>query len=150
MSNAIELENVALHFPRPTGVIQSVLNLIRRNDSGGKGQFTALNEINLSIRQGEIVGVIGRNGSGKSTLLRVISGIYRPDQGVVRARRKISLLAGVSVGLNANLTGRENVHLYGSILGNTEDEMDSKMKDILEFSELGDFIEQPLRTYFVR
>lgn len=147
MTNAVELENVALHFPRSSGIIRGVLNLIKGSDKAGKGKFTALKDVNLSVHQGEILGVIGRNGSGKSTLLRVIAGIYRPDQGVVRARRRISLLAGVSVGLNANLTGRENVHLYGSILGNSEDEMDSKMEEIVEFSELGDFIEQPLRTY---
>jgi ABC-type polysaccharide/polyol phosphate transport system ATPase subunit len=106
-----------------------------------------LDNINLTIGQGEVIGVIGRNGSGKSTLLRVMAGIYQPDEGTIRSLPRISLLAGVSVGLNGNLTGRENVHLYGSIIGNTEQEMDSKMDDILQFSELGEFIEQPLRTY---
>jgi len=147
MNNAIEVENVTLHFPRPKGIVKSFLNLFRSKDRGGKGSFTALDDINLTIRQGEVIGVIGRNGSGKSTLLRVIAGIYQPDEGTVRSLPRISLLAGVSVGLNGNLTGRENVHLYGSIIGNSEQEMDSKMYDILEFSELGDFIEQPLRTY---
>ena len=76
-----------------------------------------------------------------------MAGIYQPDEGTIRSLPRISLLAGVSVGLNGNLTGRENVHLYGSIIGNSEQEMDSKMDDILQFSELGEFIEQPLRTY---
>jgi ABC-type polysaccharide/polyol phosphate transport system ATPase subunit len=147
MSNAVEVENVTLHFPRSKGMIQSIVNIFKSNDKGGKGSFTALDQINLTISRGEVIGVIGRNGSGKSTLLRVIAGIYQPDQGEVRTLAKISLLAGVSVGLNGNLTGRENVHLYGSILGNSEQEMDSKMGDILDFSELGEFIEQPLRTY---
>ena len=147
MNNAIEVENVTLHFPRSKGMIQSILNLFKSKDKGGKGSFTALDDINLSIRQGEVIGVIGRNGSGKSTLLRVIAGIYQPDQGNVRTLPRISLLAGVSVGLDGNLTGRENVHLYGSIIGNSEDQMDSKMNEILDFSELEDFIEQPLRTY---
>ena len=106
-----------------------------------------MDNINLTIGQGEVIGVIGRNGSGKSTLLRVMAGIYQPDEGTIRSLPRISLLAGVSVGLNGNLTGRENVHLYGSIIGNSEQEMDSKMDDILQFSELGEFIEQPLRTY---
>tara|TARA_B100000945_G_C20371368_1_gene592268 strand:+ start:210 stop:938 length:729 start_codon:yes stop_codon:yes gene_type:complete len=147
MSNAIEIENVTLHFPRSKGIIKSLLNLFRTKDKGGKGSFTALDDINLTINQGEVIGVIGRNGSGKSTLLRVIAGVYQPDEGKIRALPRISLLAGVSVGLNGNLTGIENVHLYGSIIGNSEEEMDSKMDDILEFSELGEFIHQPLRTY---
>ena len=147
MSNAIEIENVTLHFPRSKGIIKSILNLFRSSDKGGKGSFTALDDVNLTINQGEVIGVIGRNGSGKSTLLRVIAGIYQPDEGEIRALPRISLLAGVSVGLDGNLTGIENVHLYGSIIGNSKEEMDSKMDDILEFSELGEFIHQPLRTY---
>lgn len=147
MSNAIEIENVSLHFPRSKGIIKSILNLFRSSDKGGKGSFTALDDVNLTINQGEVIGVIGRNGSGKSTLLRVIAGIYQPDEGEIRALPRISLLAGVSVGLDGNLTGIENVHLYGSIIGNSKEEMDSKMDDILEFSELGEFIHQPLRTY---
>jgi ABC-type polysaccharide/polyol phosphate transport system ATPase subunit len=76
-----------------------------------------------------------------------MGGIYRPDSGSVKAGGRTQLLAGVSVGLNPNLTGRENVHLYGSILGHDRSTMDKMMDDILEFSEIGDFIEQPLRTY---
>jgi len=77
----------------------------------------------------------------------VISGIYRPDSGTVEVRGQTSLLAGVSVGLNHNLTGVENVYLYGSILGHERDTMDSMMEEIIQFSELGEFIDQPLRTY---
>jgi ABC-type polysaccharide/polyol phosphate transport system ATPase subunit len=80
-------------------------------------------------------------------MLRVMAGIYRPDEGTVLVRGRTSLLAGVSVGLNQNLTGRENVHLYGSILGHTKEVMDSMMEDILSFSEIGEFFEQPLRIY---
>ena len=83
----------------------------------------------------------------KSTLLRVMAGIYQPDEGSVKVRGRTSLLAGVRVGLNENLTGRENVHLYGSILGHNKEVMHSMMDDIIEFSELGEFFEQPLRTY---
>ena len=100
MSNAIEIENITLHFPRSKGIIQSMLNLFRSKDRGGKGSFTALKYVNLTVKQGEVIGVIGRNGSGKSTLLRVIAGIYQPDEGNIRALPRISLLAGVSVGLN--------------------------------------------------
>jgi ABC-type polysaccharide/polyol phosphate transport system ATPase subunit len=101
----------------------------------------------LEVKKGEVLGVIGRNGSGKSTMLRVMAGIYRPDEGIVKVRGRTSLLAGVSVGLNQNLTGRENVHLYGSILGHNRETMESMMDDILDFSEIGEFFEEPLRTY---
>ena len=115
MSNAIEVENVSLHFPRSRGIIKSILNIFRSKDTGGKGSYTALDNINLTIGQGEVIGVIGRNGSGKSTLLRVMAGIYQPDEGTIRSLPRISLLAGVSVGLNGNLTGRENVHLMEAL-----------------------------------
>jgi ABC-type polysaccharide/polyol phosphate transport system ATPase subunit len=147
MTNAIEMSDVSLHFPRGKSLIRSLRNLMRRGDSAGKGSFTALNKINLEVKKGEVLGVIGRNGSGKSTMLRVIAGIYRADQGEVKVSGRTSLLAGVNVGFNQNLTGRENVHLYGSILGHSKEDLDEMMADILDFSEIGDFIDQPLRTY---
>jgi ABC-2 type transport system ATP-binding protein/lipopolysaccharide transport system ATP-binding protein len=147
MTNAIEMSDVSLHFPRGKSLIRSLRNLMRRGDSAGKGSFTALDNITLEVKKGEVLGVIGRNGSGKSTMLRVIAGIYRADQGEVKVSGRTSLLAGVNVGFNQNLTGRENVHLYGSILGHSKGDIDEMMADILDFSEIGDFIDQPLRTY---
>jgi ABC-type polysaccharide/polyol phosphate transport system ATPase subunit len=146
MTNAIEMSDIGLHFPMGRGLVSGLTNAFRSNESS-KRRFTALKEINLEVHQGEVLGVIGRNGSGKSTLLRVIAGIYRPDQGSVKARGTTSLLAGVNVGFNQNLTGRENVHLYGSILGHRKEMIDQMMPDILEFSEIGEFMDQPLRTY---
>jgi len=147
MTNAIELKDVELHFPRSKGLLGGLLGLMKTRDRAGKGKFTALRDIDLDVAQGEVIGVIGRNGSGKSTMLRVMAGVYRADAGSVKVRGRTSLLAGVSVGLNPNLTGRENVHLYGSILGHTKETMDGMLADILSFSELGEFIEEPLRTY---
>ena len=147
MTTMIQLENLVLHFPRQRGVLAGILDLLRGRTRAGKGKFTALQGMNLEVHKGEVLGVIGRNGSGKSTMLRVMAGIYRPDEGTVLVRGQTSLLAGVSVGLNQNLTGRENVHLYGSILGHTKEVMDSMMEDILSFSEIGEFFEQPLRIY---
>ena len=147
MSTIVRLENIALHFPRQRGVLTGVLDLLRGKTTAGKGKFTALQNVDLEVKQGEVLGVIGRNGSGKSTMLRVMAGIYRPDEGSVKVCGRTSLLAGVRVGLDHNLTGRENVHLYGSILGHNKETMESMMGDIIDFSEIGEFFEQPLRTY---
>ena len=146
MTNAIEMTNISLHFPKGQGLLSGLVNAFRDNNSV-KNRYTALKGIDLQVHQGEVLGVIGRNGSGKSTLLRIMAGIYRPDQGQVKVRGATSLLAGVNVGFNQNLTGRENVHLYGSILGHRKEKIDEILPDILEFSEIGEFMDQPLRTY---
>ena len=140
---AIQLKDISLHFPKQRNPLAIVLDFIKKNDR----KFTALKGVNIKINQGEVIGIIGRNGSGKSTLLRVISGIYPPDTGEVQAAGDISLLAGLGTGFSGHQTGRENALLYGSILGHDEDEMREKLDDIIEFSELGDFIDEPLRTY---
>lgn len=140
---AIQLNDISLHFPKQRNPLAIVLDFIKKNDR----KFTALKDVNIEINQGEVVGIIGRNGSGKSTLLRVISGIYPPDSGEVHAAGDISLLAGLGTGFSGHQTGRENALLYGSILGHNEDEMREKLDEIIEFSELGDFIDEPLRTY---
>ena len=114
---------------------------------GNKRRFTALKNISLNVKRGEIVGVIGRNGCGKSTLLRVMAGIYPPDEGQTYAAGDISLLAGLGTGFSPHQTGRENAILYGSILGHDEEDMNSKLPEIIEFSELGTFIDEPIRTY---
>jgi ABC-type polysaccharide/polyol phosphate transport system ATPase subunit len=110
-------------------------------------QNCGLAEVSLTVHKGEIIGIIGRNGSGKSTLLRTMAGIYKPDNGWIGIDGQISLLAGVGVGMNKDLTGRENIHLYGSMLGNEREVMDSMMNEIIAFSELEQFIDEPLRTY---
>ena len=140
---AIQLNDISLHFPKQRNPLAIVLDFIKKNNR----KFTALKNVNIEINQGEVVGIIGRNGSGKSTLLRVISGIYPPDTGEVHAAGDISLLAGLGTGFSGHQTGRENALLYGSILGHNEDEMREKLDEIIEFSELGDFIDEPLRTY---
>ena len=140
---SIRLEGIALDFPKQRNIFGIVADFFKKKER----KFTALSEIDLEIKQGEVVGIIGRNGSGKSTLLRVISGIYPPDQGEVYAAGDISLLAGLGTGFSAHQTGRENALLYGSILGHGEMEMRSKLEEIIDFSELGSFIDEPLRTY---
>ena len=140
---SIRLEGIALDFPKQRNIFGIVADFFNKKDR----KFNALSGIDLEIKQGEVVGIIGRNGSGKSTLLRVISGIYPPNHGEVYAAGDISLLAGLGTGFSAHQTGRENALLYGSILGHGEKEMVAKLDDIIEFSELGSFIDEPLRTY---
>ena len=141
---SIVLRNIGLRFPKQRGLIRILLGLFKRQKPT---EFVALEGVSLEIQKGEVVGIIGRNGSGKSTLLRVIAGIYPPDEGEVHAAGDISLLAGLGTGFSQHQTGRENALLYGSILGHTEREMSEKIEEIIEFSELGTFIDEPLRTY---
>lgn len=142
-TTVIDIKGVSLHFPKQKNIMSLLLDKLRKKNRS----FTALRDINLEIFKGEIIGIIGNNGSGKSTLLRVISGIYPPDQGKCMISGNISLLAGLGTGFSTHQTGRENAILYGSILGYSEVEMKNLLPEIIDFSELGDFMDEPLRTY---
>jgi len=147
--HSIVLENIELSFPRHRVGLKSVFRWVQRRM--GKDAtiepFVALKNVNIKVKKGEILGIIGKNGSGKSTLLRVMSGIYQPDDGKAMASGPVNLLSNVRIGFNGNLSGRENAYLYGSILGHSRQTMDSLMQSIIEFAELEAFIDQPLRTY---
>lgn len=107
----------------------------------------AVKDISFTVNQGEILGIVGRNGSGKSTLLRSIAGIFQPDEGIIDTKgNRVSLMA-IGIGFNGNNTGRENILKSGMLLGCKLDYVKAHMDEIIEFSELGDFIERPVRTY---
>lgn len=110
-------------------------------------EFWALSEVSFDVRRGEIFGVIGRNGSGKSTLLKVIARVLVPTQGRVFLRGQISPLLELGAGFHPELTGRENVYFNSAMLGRTRKEVDALLPEIIDFAEIGDFIDAPLRTY---
>jgi ABC-type polysaccharide/polyol phosphate transport system ATPase subunit len=109
--------------------------------------FWAVNEVSLTVRHGETVGILGRNGSGKSTLLQIVAGILQPTQGQVTTHGRIAALLELGAGFNPEFSGRENAILNASILGFSDAEIDTRLPGIIEFSSLGDFIDQPVKTY---
>ena len=109
--------------------------------------FYALNDISFDVEQGETVGIVGTNGSGKSTILKIITGVLTPTQGSVEIKGKISALLELGAGFNMEYTGIENIYLNGTMMGFTKKEMEEKLKDILDFADIGDFVYQPVKTY---
>lgn len=116
-------------------------------DSGKKVTINSLNHINLELTEGDRVGLIGHNGAGKSTLLRVLSGVYVPSSGKIKSQGKIVSLLDISVGMDGESTGYENIMLRGILLGLSPQEVTAKIDEIAEFSELGDYLNMPMRTY---
>ena len=145
----LSVEHVSKSFRLPTeqasGLKQAFINWTK----GIKGytEQTVLKDINFEVRQGDFFGIVGRNGSGKSTLLKIISGIYVPEHGRVTINGKLVPFIELGVGFNPELTGRENVYLNGALLGFTNAEIDAMYDDIVEFAELGDFMDQKLKNY---
>jgi ABC-type polysaccharide/polyol phosphate transport system ATPase subunit len=149
MKTAIELENVTVRYRRPRERIwtlkeYAIRKLKRRIFFD---DFRALHDVNLSIAPGETVGVIGRNGAGKTTLLRLIARVITPTSGRVFVAGRTAPLLELGIGLHGELTGRENILLQGALLGFTRAEMRRRMARIVEWSELTDFIDAPMRTY---
>ena len=147
---SIELKNVDLTFNITSEKIDTIkeqfIRTLKRNKSK-KRKLNVLNNINFKIYQGEKVGIIGYNGAGKSTLLSVITGIYIPDNGIVETYGKISPLLSLGAGFDYNYTGRENILLNGAVLGYEKQFLLNKIDEIIEFSELGEFIDLPIKNY---
>ncbi|RJU94567.1 MAG: ATP-binding cassette domain-containing protein, partial [Candidatus Poseidoniales archaeon] len=144
----IVLDDVVLDFPfhnaGKTTIQKQFLSLFK---SQNKKWFRALSGIDLKIKKGSVVGIIGDNGAGKSTLLRVIGGIYEPDRGNISVYGNVILLASLGLGFSNDLPGRDNIYLTGGLIGMTEEEIFAKEDDIIEFSGLKAFIDAPIRTY---
>lgn len=117
------------------------------SDDQGRVVVRALDNLDLSLNDGDRVGLIGHNGAGKSTLLRLLSGVYEPTAGFSRIDGEVASLIDISLGIDHEATGRENIFIRGCLLGLKRSELNRRLDEIIEFTELGDFIDMPLRTY---
>ena len=147
--NVIELKNITMKFNMSKEKIDSIkeyfVKLMKRQLM--YTEFTALSGISLDVKKGEVVGIIGLNGSGKSTLLKIISGILKPTKGTVKVSGTISPLIELGAGFDHDLTARENIFLNGYVLGYTKNEIKEKFNEIVEFSELQEFLDVPIKNF---
>ena len=147
--NAIVVRNLCKSFKLPTERAWGLKQAIFKRLKGVKG-FTkqeVLKGLDFEVKKGEFLGIVGRNGSGKSTLLKVLAGIYVPDSGTVTVNGTLVPFIELGVGFNPELTGRENVHLNGAMLGFSNKEMDGMYQEIVKFAELENFMDQKLKNY---
>lgn len=146
VEKALIVDNVCINYRniKHMSIHQSLLN---RGEVKKADLFEAVKNVSFEVEKGEILGIIGRNGSGKSTMLRAIAGIFRPDSGTIDTMgHRISLMS-IGVGFKPDITGRENIMTSGMLLGFKPEYIEERMNEIIEFSELGEFVDKPVRTY---
>ena len=143
--NAIEINDLCISYRglKSYSIKKSLLHF-RRNKVD---EFQAIRHVSFNVRKGNILGIVGKNGSGKSTMLNAIAGIFAPDSGTIDLKGNGVSLLSIGVGFQRELTGRENIILSGMLLGFSEKAVRERMEEIIEFSELGKFIDAPVRTY---
>ena len=128
-------------------ISRNMFKFSSRSDRLRKDEFWALNDISFEVKKGETLGIIGPNGSGKTTLLKLLNGIFWPDKGKITIKGKVGALIELGAGFHPLLTGRENIYINAAILGMTKKEVDEKFDEIIEFAEIGDFIDTPVKFY---
>jgi len=147
----IELNNVTMRFKiqkRHYGFKNIILHLPQYiRDIKSAAEFTALDNFNLKINRGERVGLVGHNGCGKTTTLSIIGNVYRRYEGEVKVRGRVSMMLALGAGFSPELSGRENIFLNGILQGRTRDEMSGLVDDIIDFADIGQFIDMPVYTY---
>lgn len=148
-NNAVEVRDVEMHFNMSKEKLDSLkeyfLKFVTRKLM--YEDFVALNKVSFDIPKGDVFGIVGLNGSGKSTMLKIISGILTPTKGSVQTQGTIAPLIELGAGFDMDLTARENIYLNGSVLGFSKKFMDEKFEDIVEFSEMRDFLDTPMKNY---
>lgn len=148
-NSIIRVENVSMRFrmanDRVTSIKEMVTKMLKRQVE--YKDFWALKNVSFDVKRGEVIGLIGRNGAGKSTILKIISGILKPTEGSVYRGGGIVPMLELGSGFDYDLTGKENIYLNGAVLGYSKEFLESRYNDILEFSELGEFINTPIRNY---
>lgn len=143
--HAIEVKDLVISYQnlQKTSIKKNLLHFKRQRAD----RFVAVKGISFYVREGEILGIIGKNGSGKSTTLNALAGIFSPDSGTIDLHNHSISLLSIGVGFQREMTGRENIVLSGMLLGFSEEQVREKEAEIIEFAELGDFIDKPVRTY---
>ena len=148
-NSIIRVENVSMRFrmanDRVTSIKEMVTKMLKRQVE--YKDFWSLKNVSFDVKRGEVIGLIGRNGAGKSTILKIISGILKPTEGSVYRGGGIVPMLELGSGFDYDLTGKENIYLNGAVLGYSKEFLESRYNDILEFSELGEFINTPIRNY---
>lgn len=142
---AIEVNNLSIIY-KSLKAYSIKRNLLKLKKVDVK-KFRAVNNVSFKVKEGQILGIIGKNGSGKSTMLKALAGIFSPDEGSIDLHNKSVSLLSIGVGFNKSLSGRENIMLSGMLLGFSEEQIKEKMDDIIKFAELGEFIDMPVKTY---
>lgn len=142
---AIEVQNLWIGYKniQAYSIKKSLLQLKKVHVE----EFQAVKDVSFCVQEGEILGIIGKNGSGKSTMLKALAGIFSPDQGSIDLKGHSVSLLSIGVGFQKEVTGRENILLSGMLLGFSEEEVRAKMPEIIEFADLGKFIDMPVKTY---
>ena len=145
----LSINHVTMNFRMVNDKIDSLKEYIVKLLQGKLvyNKLTVLDDITFTVEKGEVIGIIGRNGAGKSTLLKIISGVLQPTSGQVETFGNIVPMLELGAGFDAELSGKENIYLNGAILGYSEQFLNEKVDEIVEFSELGNFIEMPIRNY---
>ena len=142
---AIEVKDLCIDYKSLKSY--SIKKMLLKGKRNKREVFHAVKNVSFELEKGEILGIIGKNGSGKSTMLKAIAGIFSPDKGSIDLKGHSVSLLSIGVGFQKNLSGRENIMLSGMLLGFSEEHIKNKMQEIIEFADLGDFIDMPVRTY---